>query len=89
MPFQHFVGNEQELHRNPRVDRETNITIEASSSNIDDKTMHELYMWPFADAVHAGTASISMSSPTLRGSAMNALPLLTAFSPSVCLRESE
>ena len=23
--------------------------------------MHELYMWPFADTVHAGTASISES----------------------------
>lgn len=21
--------------------------------------MHELYMWPFADAVHAGVASVS------------------------------
>ncbi|KAI9692272.1 MAG: hypothetical protein M1822_006502 [Bathelium mastoideum] len=28
------------------------------SSNLDDKTMHELYLWPFADAVRAGTASI-------------------------------
>lgn len=26
---------------------------------MDDKTMHELYMWPFADAVHAGVASVS------------------------------
>jgi len=41
----------------------TNRTIEASLSNIDDKTMHEMYMWPFADAVHAGTASISKPQP--------------------------
>jgi beta-glucosidase-like glycosyl hydrolase len=31
-----------------------NIT-QALSSNIDDKTLHELYLWPFADAVRAGT----------------------------------
>ena len=31
------------------------------SSNVDDKTMHELYNWPFADAVHAGVGSIMCS----------------------------
>lgn len=31
------------------------------SSNIDDKTMHELYLWPFQDAVLAGSASIMCS----------------------------
>lgn len=30
---------------------------EAISSNIDDTTMHELYLWPFADAVRAGVGS--------------------------------
>ncbi len=28
------------------------------SSNIDDKTLHELYLAPFADALHAGVASV-------------------------------
>lgn len=37
-----------------------NIT-ETLSSNIDDTTMHELYLWPFADAVRAGTGSIMCS----------------------------
>jgi hypothetical protein len=37
-----------------------NIT-EAISSNIDDVTMHELYLWPFADAVKAGLGSIMCS----------------------------
>ncbi|CAP96229.1 putative beta-glucosidase M [Penicillium chrysogenum] len=64
----HFVGNEQEMHRNPRVDPDTNTTIEASSSNIDDRTMHEHYMWPFADAVHAGTASIMCAYERLNNS---------------------
>ncbi|KAF2141158.1 glycoside hydrolase family 3 protein [Aplosporella prunicola CBS 121167] len=45
----HFIGNEQETAR---------TTI---SSNIDDRTMHELYLWPFADAVKANVASIMCS----------------------------
>ncbi|RYP39591.1 hypothetical protein DL767_002139 [Monosporascus sp. MG133] len=51
----HFVGNEQETLRRPYHG------IEAASSNIDDKTMHELYAWPFMDGVHAGVASIMCS----------------------------
>ncbi|KAI1410715.1 glycoside hydrolase family 3 protein [Hypoxylon sp. FL1857] len=51
----HFIGNEQETNRNP----EGNVT--AVSSNIDDKTIHELYLWPFQDAVKAGTANIMCS----------------------------
>ncbi|KAI2626983.1 glycoside hydrolase family 3 protein [Hypomontagnella submonticulosa] len=51
----HFIANEQETNRNP----EKNIT--AVSSNIDDKTIHELYLWPFQDAVKAGTANIMCS----------------------------
>ena len=34
---------------------------ETLSSNIDDKTMHELYLWPFADAVRAGVGSVMCS----------------------------
>ncbi|KAI0134389.1 glycoside hydrolase superfamily [Xylariales sp. AK1849] len=51
----HFIGNEQETNRVPAHD------IEAVSSNIDDKTMHELYLWPFQDAVKAGSGSIMCS----------------------------
>ncbi|PNP50339.1 hypothetical protein FNYG_15968 [Fusarium nygamai] len=51
----HFIGNEQETNRNPKA------TVEAVSSNIDDQTMHELYLWPFQDAVHAGTVNILCS----------------------------
>ena len=35
--------------------------MESISTNIDDKTMHELYLWPFQDAVLAGSASIMCS----------------------------
>ncbi|KAI1637021.1 beta-glucosidase M [Biscogniauxia mediterranea] len=52
----HFIGNEQETHRQPNSDG-----VEAVSSNIDDKTMHELYLWPFQDAVYAGTGNIMCS----------------------------
>ncbi|KAJ5579314.1 hypothetical protein N7450_008181 [Penicillium hetheringtonii] len=53
----HFIANEQELYRNPTLD-DQNRTIESISSNIDDKTMHELYLWPFQDALKAGAANI-------------------------------
>lgn len=33
----------------------------AVSSNIDDKTIHELYLWPFQDAVLAGSVAIMCS----------------------------
>lgn len=58
----HFIGNEQETNRNP----EGNVA--SISSNIDDKTIHELYLWPFQDAVHAGTGNIMCSYNRLNNS---------------------
>jgi beta-glucosidase len=54
----HFILNEQEHFRQgpPPTGLES-----AYSSNLDDITMHELYLWPFADAVRAGTASVMCS----------------------------
>ncbi|KAK9241574.1 glycosyl hydrolase family 3 N terminal domain-containing protein [Lipomyces tetrasporus] len=63
----HFIGNEQETQRNPTISQ-NNVTIEAVSSNIDDRTMHELYMWPFANAVRAGVASVMCSYNRLNSS---------------------
>lgn len=53
----HFLAHEQEAHR---LYTSTNHTPWAApgSSNVDDRTMHELYLWPFADAVHAGTGNL-------------------------------
>ncbi|KAI0026168.1 glycoside hydrolase family 3 protein [Xylariomycetidae sp. FL0641] len=51
----HFIANEQETNRNPSGN------VSAVSSNIDDKTMHEMYLWPFQDAVKAGTGNIMCS----------------------------
>lgn len=53
----HFIGNEQETQRQPSED-DKGTTIESVSSNIDDRTMHELYLWPFQEAVRAGVASV-------------------------------
>ncbi|KAK6852152.1 hypothetical protein PG995_012277 [Apiospora arundinis] len=52
----HYIVNEQEHFRQggPNVS-------DAISSNVDDKTMHELYLWPFVDAVRAGVGSFMCS----------------------------
>ncbi|EPE10931.1 glycoside hydrolase family 3 protein [Ophiostoma piceae UAMH 11346] len=51
----HFILNEQELNR------------ETMSSSVDDRTMHELYLWPFSDAVRAGVASVMCSYNKING----------------------
>jgi len=55
--IKHFIGNEQEHFRQSF---EWGIP-NAMSSNIGDRTLHELYLWPFADAVRAGVASVMCS----------------------------
>lgn len=52
----HYVGNEQERNRT------------VMTSNIQDRTLHELYLWPFADAVKANVASVMCSYNQLNGS---------------------
>jgi len=61
--MKHFVGNEQELYRIPNF-----VNQSSTSSNIDDKTIHELYMWPFMDAVEAGAMSVMASYNRINGS---------------------
>lgn len=53
--LKHFIGNEQETYRRPY------FGVEAISSNIDDKTLHEYYLWPFVDGIRAGAASVMCS----------------------------
>ncbi|CAG8956585.1 hypothetical protein HYFRA_00003974 [Hymenoscyphus fraxineus] len=65
----HFIGNEQETQRNPTFLADAVSHLQESvSSNIDDRTMHELYLWPFANAVHAGVSSVMCSYQRLNGS---------------------
>jgi beta-glucosidase len=59
--IKHIVGNEQETSRKyPRFLPKANHNA-SISSNMDDKTMHELYLWPFMDALRAGGASVMCS----------------------------
>ncbi|CAK7238293.1 hypothetical protein SEUCBS140593_010519 [Sporothrix eucalyptigena] len=58
----HFIAYEQETDRNPSGD------VASVSSNLDDRTMHELYMWPFQDTVHAGATNIMCSYNRINGS---------------------
>lgn len=51
----HYILNEQERNR------------ETLSSNVDDRTVHELYLWPYADAVHANVASVMCSYNKING----------------------
>ena len=62
----HFIGNEQETQRTRQTSANGTI-IEALSANIDDRTLHELYLWPFADAVKAGTASVMCAYSRING----------------------
>lgn len=58
----HYILNEQEHFRQAGAGSNFGInTAESISSNVDDITMHELYLWPFADAVRAGTGAIMCS----------------------------
>ncbi|KAI8659799.1 hypothetical protein LRP88_06362 [Fusarium phalaenopsidis] len=66
----HFIGNEQETMRNPTKDPNgtvTDVLQDAVSANIDDRTLHEIYLWPFANAVHAKAASFMCSYNRING----------------------
>lgn len=56
----HYILNEQEHFRQVGTFEDFGV-VDSISSNVDDKTLHELYLWPFADAVRAGTGSIMCS----------------------------
>ncbi|KAF2205910.1 beta-glucosidase-like protein [Delitschia confertaspora ATCC 74209] len=61
--IKHFIANEQEMFRmyNP---------FQAGiSSNLDDRTLHELYLWPFAEGVRSGVGSVMISYNAVNGSA--------------------
>jgi len=64
----HWVAYEQETQRNPTYDEHGIVIQESISSNLDDRTMHELYMWPFANAVRAGVSSVMCSYNRINGS---------------------
>ncbi|KAJ5110001.1 beta-glucosidase E [Penicillium argentinense] len=49
----HFVLNEQEHFRQPNEG-----SAYAVSSNIDDRALHEVFVWPFAESIRADVASV-------------------------------
>lgn len=53
--LKHWLLNEQDYRRNPTV------LGEALSSNVDDRTIHELYAFPFASAIRYGAGSVMCS----------------------------
>ncbi|OLL25290.1 Beta-glucosidase 1 [Neolecta irregularis DAH-3] len=60
----HLIANEQEHYRQAAESNGIKThrhTTESLSSNVDDRTLHELYLWPFADAVRAGVGSFMTS----------------------------
>ncbi|PWN53015.1 putative beta-glucosidase [Violaceomyces palustris] len=68
----HYIAYEQETFRNQYNNTEPYSVFPANgqspiSSNVDDKTTHELYLWSFAEAVRAGTAAIMCSYNEVNG----------------------
>ncbi|TLD26554.1 hypothetical protein PspLS_04668 [Pyricularia sp. CBS 133598] len=61
--IKHLIGNEQEMYRM------THIFQEGYSANIDDRTLHEIYLWPFAEGVHAGVGAVMTAYNNVNGSA--------------------
>lgn len=60
--LKHAVAYEQGHFRLPYESREQGWNIaEPFSSNLEDVAMHELYLWPSAEAIRAGAASITCS----------------------------
>ncbi|CUM66716.1 uncharacterized protein PRCAT00004395001 [Priceomyces carsonii] len=59
----HLIGNEQEHFRQVGEWKENDWqSLKSSiSSNIGDRAMHEIYLWPFADVVKAGVGSVMCS----------------------------
>ncbi|KAI9887887.1 MAG: hypothetical protein M1823_000275 [Watsoniomyces obsoletus] len=53
----HYIANEQEHFRQSFEWGLPN----ALSSNVDDRTLHELYLWPFAESVRAQVGSVMCS----------------------------
>lgn len=60
----HLLLNEQETNRSSGLSA---TTTSVYSSNADDKTIHELYLWPFADAVRAGVGAIMCAMTKVNG----------------------
>ncbi|CAF3530561.1 unnamed protein product [Rotaria socialis] len=59
----HYICNEQETNRF----YDTPSNSKGYSANLDDKTIHEIYLWPFASSVAAGVGSVMCSYNQVNG----------------------
>ncbi|KAK8116439.1 glycoside hydrolase family 3 protein [Apiospora kogelbergensis] len=53
----HLIGNEQETNRTNEFGS-AQKSSGRSSSNMDDRTLHELYLWPWVDGIVNGLGSV-------------------------------
>ncbi|KAF2141089.1 glycoside hydrolase family 3 protein [Aplosporella prunicola CBS 121167] len=60
----HFLLNEQETNRTVSI---STTTTAIYSSNADDKTIHEAYLWPFYDGVRAGLGGVMCAMNKVNG----------------------
>lgn len=63
--IKHFIANEQEHFRQVGEYYGAGPISQSLSSNVDDRTLHEIYLWPFADAVNEGVGSVMCSYNTI------------------------
>ncbi|CAF0857967.1 unnamed protein product [Adineta ricciae] len=67
----HYICNEQETNRfyglSDNLLTTGEINSQGYSANLDDKTIHEIYLWPFAASVAAGAGSIMCSYNQVNG----------------------
>lgn len=79
--IKHFIGNEQEMWREYNIIQPAysanigkwscallRVTRWLTDYAKDDRTMHELYLWPFAEGVHAGVTSVMAAYNAVNGS---------------------
>ncbi|KAH6952525.1 glycoside hydrolase superfamily [Ilyonectria sp. MPI-CAGE-AT-0026] len=64
----HWLLYEQETARDPVYYLNGTLKHSTYSSNADDRTVHEVYMWPFANAIRAHASSVMCSYNRVNGS---------------------
>jgi beta-glucosidase len=58
----HYIANEQEHFRNSMEIEQNSYNLSDSvSANLDDRTMNEVYLWPFANVLRAGAGAVMAS----------------------------
>lgn len=73
--IKHFIANEQEAYR---MDIPPHGLMKALSSNLDDRTLHELYAWPFADGIRAGVGAVMTAYNVSNQRLRSRLPLMNS-----------